>query len=209
MIHGTNKPSGVGMRVSHGCIRMYPEDIANLFELSQSGLKVTLIDEPYKVGFHNGKMLLEAHVQKAGEKDDPSDLSSVVKSVVELTGRQLTKKLKSRALEIIKENTGMPQTLGDIPEGANNTPAAYFLQLGEFPSVQSARQMSTFFSGLQVATLLSATPGNKYCRVLVGPFHLKSKADGELRRIHSATGIEGMVLPKMETQSIPHCSPEL
>ena len=34
MIHGTNKPAGVGLRSSHGCIRLYPEDIAQLFEMA-------------------------------------------------------------------------------------------------------------------------------------------------------------------------------
>jgi len=32
LIHGTNKPYGVGMAISHGCVRLYPENIAQLFK---------------------------------------------------------------------------------------------------------------------------------------------------------------------------------
>ena len=40
LIHGTNKPYGVGMRSSHGCIRFYPEDIAQLYDAIPVGTKV-------------------------------------------------------------------------------------------------------------------------------------------------------------------------
>ncbi|RCV90780.1 L,D-transpeptidase family protein [Vreelandella rituensis] len=51
LIHGTNRPDGVGMRVSRGCIRMYPEDIESLYERLPSGTKVNLIDAPFKAGW--------------------------------------------------------------------------------------------------------------------------------------------------------------
>ena len=46
LIHGTNKPAGVGLRASHGCIRMYPEDIGVLFDLVPVGTKVTVVNQP-------------------------------------------------------------------------------------------------------------------------------------------------------------------
>jgi len=61
LIHGTNKPYGVGMRVSHGCVRLYPEDIARLFPEVPIGTKVHIIDEPYVVGWRNGQLYLDAH----------------------------------------------------------------------------------------------------------------------------------------------------
>lgn len=60
-IHGTNKPDGVGRRVSHGCIRLYPEDIARLFPVVRIGTPVTIIDEPVKVGWVDDELYLEAH----------------------------------------------------------------------------------------------------------------------------------------------------
>jgi len=61
LIHGTNNPDAVGMAVTHGCLRMYPEDIAALFERVPVGTKVTLIDEPVKMTKIDGEVWLEVH----------------------------------------------------------------------------------------------------------------------------------------------------
>ncbi len=61
LIHGTNRPAGVGVRVTHGCIRLFPEDIASLFERVPVGTPVRIIHEPYKFGWKNEHLYLEAH----------------------------------------------------------------------------------------------------------------------------------------------------
>lgn len=61
LLHGTNKPYGVGMRVSHGCIRLYPEDIEWFFEQVPVGAKVRIINQPFKAGWHNSELFVEAH----------------------------------------------------------------------------------------------------------------------------------------------------
>ena len=61
LIHGTNKPSGLGMRVTHGCIRMFPEDIEALFENVPVGTPVRIVNQPYKIGWTNDGFYLEAH----------------------------------------------------------------------------------------------------------------------------------------------------
>jgi L,D-transpeptidase ErfK/SrfK len=61
LIHGTNKPSGLGMRVTHGCIRMFPEDIEALFEDVPIGTPVRIVNQPYKLGWTDDGFYLEAH----------------------------------------------------------------------------------------------------------------------------------------------------
>ena len=61
LIHGTNRPEGVGMRVTAGCIRMYPEDVEALYEQVAVGTEVRIINQPYKVGWNGHVMYLEAH----------------------------------------------------------------------------------------------------------------------------------------------------
>jgi L,D-transpeptidase ErfK/SrfK len=61
LIHGTNQPYGVGLRVSHGCVRLYPEDIARLFPEVPEGTRVTIVNQPYVAGWRNGQLYLEAH----------------------------------------------------------------------------------------------------------------------------------------------------
>ncbi|WP_018717399.1 L,D-transpeptidase family protein [Arhodomonas aquaeolei] len=61
MIHGTNRPEGVGMRVSHGCIRLYPEDIAALFPQVPRGTPVRLVQQPVKHTWARGRLWVEVH----------------------------------------------------------------------------------------------------------------------------------------------------
>jgi len=60
-IHGTNRPWGIGRRVSRGCIRLYPEDIEVLFNLAEVGMKVTVVDQIAKLGWDNDRLYLEVH----------------------------------------------------------------------------------------------------------------------------------------------------
>lgn len=62
LIHGTNQPYGVGMRVSHGCVRLYPENIELLYELVDRGEKVMIINEPYLAGQRDGELYFEGHL---------------------------------------------------------------------------------------------------------------------------------------------------
>lgn len=71
LIHGTNKPYGIGMQVNHGCVRLYPEVIEALFKKTSVGTKVRIIHQPYMTAWEGGMLYLEAHepLQKwAGQK---------------------------------------------------------------------------------------------------------------------------------------------
>jgi L,D-transpeptidase ErfK/SrfK len=61
LIHGTNRPAGVGMRVSHGCVRMFPEDIEFLFEHVRVSTPVRIINVPVKIGWDGDRLVAEAH----------------------------------------------------------------------------------------------------------------------------------------------------
>jgi len=68
LIHGTNRPFGVGRKVSHGCIRLYPEDIPKLFSQIRVGTKVTIVRQPIKAAIVNDRVMLEVHEDFS---DDP------------------------------------------------------------------------------------------------------------------------------------------
>ena len=61
LIHGTNKPYGIGMRVTHGCIRMYPEDIEEIFGQVKVNTPVKIVHQPYKFGWFLDTLYMEAH----------------------------------------------------------------------------------------------------------------------------------------------------
>lgn len=72
LIHSTNRPAGVGMRVTHGCIRMFPEDIEFLFSKVDLKTKVRIINEPIKLGWSGDELVIEVHpvLEAAVETDD-------------------------------------------------------------------------------------------------------------------------------------------
>jgi L,D-transpeptidase ErfK/SrfK len=59
LIHGTNKPAGVGLRSSHGCIRLYPEDIEQLYELVPIGTQVRVVNQPFVFGWRDGQLYMQ------------------------------------------------------------------------------------------------------------------------------------------------------
>ncbi len=61
LIHGTNRPAGVGMRVTHGCVRMFPEDVELLFDRVPVGTPVRIINDPVKIGWDGDSLVMEVH----------------------------------------------------------------------------------------------------------------------------------------------------
>jgi L,D-transpeptidase ErfK/SrfK len=94
LIHGTNKPPGVGRRVSHGCIRMYPEDIERLFHWTKVGTPVTVVSQEVKLGWHAGALYLEVtpslkqidELEETG-KYGPDDVKNIREIVLAVAGQ--------------------------------------------------------------------------------------------------------------------------
>ncbi|CAN5292571.1 L,D-transpeptidase family protein [soil metagenome] len=111
LIHGTNNPSSIGLRSSSGCIRLYPEDIQQLFSQVRPGTKVTIIHEPYKLGWNNNKLYIEAHDPLPDYETFQfydSNLSDRIDSIV----NQQTQINRSYVQMAIKGHVGYPQLIG-------------------------------------------------------------------------------------------------
>jgi L,D-transpeptidase ErfK/SrfK len=61
LIHGTNKPAGVGLRSSHGCIRLYPEDIEQFFNMVPIGTQVRVVNQPFVFGWRDGQLYMQPY----------------------------------------------------------------------------------------------------------------------------------------------------
>jgi L,D-transpeptidase ErfK/SrfK len=94
LIHGTNKPSGVGLRSSHGCMRLYPEDIEQFFNMIPVGTQVHVVNQPYVMGWHDAQLYLQPYDVL---EDDSRDWKK---------GQQklLTKSLAPRLQQDLKEH---------------------------------------------------------------------------------------------------------
>ncbi len=99
LIHGTNKPDGVGRNVSHGCIRLYPEDIARLFREVSIGTPVRVVDQEVKTAWIGNTLYVEVHTSKAQAEEiatkgsfkasDPPDLVARVTAAAQTRGARI------------------------------------------------------------------------------------------------------------------------
>jgi L,D-transpeptidase ErfK/SrfK len=145
LIHGTNKPYGIGMRVSHGCIRLYPEDIENLFEHVVVGTSVRIVNQPYLAGWRKGLLYLEAHPPlQEDRRDSAARLEEVIRRAATSVGRGEEGVDWAKARKVVERASGFPvpvlwetpspeQIVGDArvvrvlagPTGFGPTPSEY------------------------------------------------------------------------------------
>lgn len=118
LIHGTNRPDGVGMRVTHGCIRMLPEDIESLFPRLPLGTQVRLINEPFKLGWSEGG-ILHVQVYPSLEESEDTPVSRITTAVDAVSdavkGREYPVDY-ARLRHVVENPDGLPQPLVLIKE---------------------------------------------------------------------------------------------
>jgi L,D-transpeptidase ErfK/SrfK len=116
-IHGTNAPWGIGKRVSHGCIRLYPEHIALLFENVSVNTPVEIIYEPVKIGFRDQNIFIEVH----------PDIYNRIPDMQAQTFRRLhelgifSNVSVSLVKDALEKQNGLPVRVGFLKKGGDNT----------------------------------------------------------------------------------------
>ncbi len=112
LIHGTNVPQGIGMRVTHGCIRLHPTGIEKLFENIVIDTPVVIVNQPYKVGWQEDKLYVETHSDiEEQEKAASRNLTEFVQLVVEQTknlGKEEYQTFWERGYKEAKLKRGVP-----------------------------------------------------------------------------------------------------
>lgn len=113
LIHGTNNPIAVGMAITHGCIRMYPEDIEALFPLVPMNTPVWLVNEPVKVARVGGQVWLEVHppVDAEGQRAEV-DLEKFYALANSALGETPTAIHWDFVLTTLKDASGLPAMVG-------------------------------------------------------------------------------------------------
>ena len=114
LIHGTNKPWGLGMEVSRGCIRMYPEGVEKLFPMVTVNEPITIVDQPYKFGWRGNDLYLEVHRHP---EEGAAPLHEVVP--VRLAQSSEVKLDWEEVRRAVEENTGLPQWVGGRQSAAS------------------------------------------------------------------------------------------
>jgi len=121
-IHGTNKLFGIGMQVTHGCIRMYPDHIEELYNLVPINTPVSIVNQPYKVGWKNGRIYLEVHQPLELDGVVPEDnRSGIVSQLVSIQQERPEVLINwGRVDDAIGAVTGIPVLVGIEPHSLSD-----------------------------------------------------------------------------------------
>ncbi len=112
LIHGTNKPYGVGMRSSHGCVRLYPEDISILYETVPIGTPVRVVNQPYVLGWHGDELYVQVY---GALEDDKRAWQHGPKSLLKKAGKTpLWTRIRARDGDVDWERARL---LSEAPRG--------------------------------------------------------------------------------------------
>ncbi len=194
LIHGTNRPAGIGMRVSHGCIRLYPEDINALFARVPRKTPVRIENESYKVGFKDGVLFLEAHAPLSEQQNQQGiNMTSVVAQVVRASTRQLLNTDWDRIIEVANQHSGVPTPI--ITKFVQVRPGSgWLLQAGAFNNHAHAEQLAMQLEAMAPSTRVHPRAADGLWRVVVGPFTNRRTLSATAQSIKSEFGIEVFVI---------------
>ena len=215
LIHGTNKPSSIGLRATNGCIRLYPEDAKKLFESTPVKTPVCIVNQPYLIGQRNGVVYMEVHAPL-----DDSDAVELRKIYAKL---QNIEKKSARTLdwrkvkEALANARGIPVPIFEIRQGSGSGVAktievdhprelygrpqvpemkmeSWHVLAADVPDETNAMRIAAMINhqGPQIpARVLSK--GDSY-RVIAGPFNDIIEAKDAAKRLKIDLEIEGILI---------------
>ena len=125
MIHGTNRPIAVGMPVTHGCIRMFPEDIEAFFPSVPVGTPVHILHQPNKAGWLGAVLYVEVHPPLEGSETSESlSLTNVTRMLVAAAKDRALNIDWTQAERIFRRASGVPEALNGPTDSARTAVAA-------------------------------------------------------------------------------------
>ncbi len=177
LIHGTNKPAGVGLRSSHGCIRLYPEDIEQFFTMLPIGTAVRVVNQPFVFGWHDGQLYMQPFDvleddtrdwRKAPRKLFSRSLATTLQQQLKMQHEQidwnavsgLTRSPRGVPVPVTTTGTGLEQVLAGAPRVQNVLPPGSTwdgktdlpMDEGSFRQILSEIQPGTPIPGAPAAT---------------------------------------------------------
>ena len=139
VIHGTNIPWGIGRRVSHGCVRLYAGDIADLFARAASGTAVTVIDQPLKLGWSGERLYVEIHPSQAQADEientgrfTPEPIPDLTNRIVSAAGKHVKRLDWSAIGRAARERSGVPVPI--LPAPSETKPDGIAMALPPSPA---------------------------------------------------------------------------
>jgi len=191
LIHGTNKPFSIGMNVSRGCVRLYPEDIAVLAHRTLKDSSVRVVNDAFKTGYKHGALYFEIHKPRSAGN---LNLAALVNKVTALVPQQLWRDDWQRVRLTAEQASGVATPVAQVfPKSKQSR--RWMLQLATFKHYSSARKLMLQLEELDMpVTTRGCETGNK-CRVLAGPFTDTDYMKEMSKRIKWITRIKAVTIP--------------
>ncbi len=222
LIHGTNKPSSIGLRATNGCIRLYPEDVEKLYEKTPVKTPVLIVNQPYLLGQRNGTVYMEVHAPS-------EDLNAVefdkfyakLRTIERESGRTLDwRKVK----KVLAEALGIPVPISEIRHGSGigveeTIEVMHPAKLHgrpEIPELKSeawsvlAADMREEVDALRLAAIINhqgpqiparVMSMDKSYRVVAGPFNDIKAASDATKRLKIDLEIDGIMIEPEKKRS--------
>ena len=215
LVHGTNKPASIGLRATNGCIRLYPEDIKQLFDTTPVKTPVRVVYQPYLVGRRDGVVYLEAHLPF--EESGTAELKRAyakLKKIGKKTGHTLD---WYKVKKVVAEARGIPVAVSTIGAGGKTVVAkplklrhpaklygqpqvpelrtdAWYVLAASMRDEVEARRLATILNhqGPQIPTQVLSKSGRH--RVLAGPFNTNGEAKRASKRMKIDLEIDGILV---------------
>jgi L,D-transpeptidase ErfK/SrfK len=207
LIHGTNKPYGIGMQISHGCVQLYPEDIEVLFKKASVGMPVRIIHQPYLTAWHQDMLYLEANDPLPKWTKDKSRLKKqLLKELRQISSKKNVSIDWEKVDRIIQQSDGIPTPIltqsPDIaaiaanalllehPEQLYQQPVAGELKdsdwsvlVASFDNEIKAQQLATMLNHQGPIIPARQIQKNDAYQVIAGPFKNKKEVNAVAKRI--------------------------
>ncbi len=192
LIHGTNRPFSIGMRVSHGCVRLYPEDIELLINRTTKGTPVRIVDESLKYGEHDGLFYMEIH--KPEEQQGQLDAIALVNKFSRILPERMWSEDWMRLRTVATEALGVAMPVLRRGPSRGEAPG-WMLQVAVVRDIDTAREMQLRVERLKVPVAMRPCDRDGRCRVMVGPFRDRAYMEAVAKRIKWITRQKAKVVP--------------
>jgi L,D-transpeptidase ErfK/SrfK len=187
LLHGTNRPFGVGLRVSHGCIRMFPEDIEALFGIVSINTPVEILYQPYKAAMHKGDLYLEAHeVQEDIDTRQGNNMTPMVAAILKAQDKVLSDDNWPFAEDLVRKHQGIVKKINQ-DDDTHYVEAVWFIHGGV--NQEARNKMTQALTTLNSGDYFWPLQGGALGEVLVGPFEDEQQAIEMARQINRLTNM--------------------
>ena len=166
LIHGTNRPYSIGMRASHGCVRLYPEDIELLINRTPKETPVRIVDESFKHGYRDGVLYLEVH--KPTTEKGELNLRHLVNQTSEILPPRMWEDDWRRLRQAAEQALGIAEPVVRVAP-PNPRLSQWLLDVGVYTDIEKAREVMLKIERLEYPVSLDRC-NDQSCRLVVGPF---------------------------------------